>query len=156
MMILIMMLKKGLPGFYFFTKEDIKLADGRFLLTFHVGDNGDGHMQEDLMLYYSTLSVNEFDAAYEAGVAVLGDNVTSYCHNYESNRIPSKLSKALDAAGFIPIEERGFNMEYPDYLDASSFTQIVLFTAKLGNPTFTYSKVKYPQFDIGGYGLYRN
>mmetsp|Transcript_14990 Transcript_14990/g.16227 ORF Transcript_14990/g.16227 Transcript_14990/m.16227 type:complete len:148 (-) Transcript_14990:86-529(-) len=136
------------------SNEVLELKDGSYLISFSLGDGGDGHGQSAVIGIKSNLSPDDVMNSYKEGVQELGFDITIYCQDYEDCHIPDNFIDALEAKGFEAVEFPGWSNEYPDSVNPAEFTQIFLFTVKLGNPSFTYSRVNISTFDLGGYGLF--
>lgn len=142
------------------TSDDIlRLEDGLYLITFVVGENGcDGHGKSNIYGIKSNIPPIELQSSYQQGVDRLGYDITRYCQEYEDNKIHPSFQQALRLKGFVLPTILSFRNEEVEksleYIDSDTFVEIFLFTVRLGNPSFGYSKVTIPSFEIGGYGLY--
>lgn len=146
-------------SFRHISKDVLRLDDGFYLITFVVGENGcDGHGKSNVYGIKSNIPPIELRSSYQQGVERLGYDITRYCQEYEDHKIHSSFQKALRLKGFVvassSLSFRNDEDTSLEYIDAKIFLQIFLFTVRLGNPSFVYSKVTMPSFEIGGYGLY--
>lgn len=130
-----------------------------------VGDwSGDGHRETETIYVESSLSAKELEKAFVAGSSKLGIDITSFCEDYEDDKVPLEvivklektfpdLKKIMKINGVVKQKD-----EFDVRMDADTFAYIYMLTAEHGNPKLKW-KIVEPRsitINIGGYGLFYN
>lgn len=121
-----------------------------------LGDwSGDGHSQTESFHILSNLNSREIYKAFQAGVKILGFDITDFCSDYEDTEISVEFfsalaTKGMDVSGYYITLDNTSTVN----LDSNNYFSIYLFTIKLGNPSFNYEVNKMSQINVGGYGFF--
>src|SRR5689334_7845989 len=80
-------------------KDD--MGDDKFQVTFLLGDrSGDGHGHSHHQQITSNFSKQEIELAYQAGVTIVGFDLTKHCAKYEDSTLPFTAVMSLKDHGF--------------------------------------------------------
>lgn len=131
------------------------------LINLIVGDwSHDGHSMTETITISCNLDKKETVKAYKKGTKKVGFDLTDdVCSDYEDMSVDPEVIKKMREAG-IRVED--FIKQYEDdsswsfEYDATSFAEVWLQIARLGNPDLEYEINVHdsPNINIGGYGLY--
>jgi hypothetical protein len=125
-----------------------------------VGDwSNDGHGHTDTITLLSNISKNDIDAAYRAGVNIIGvDLMGKFCRDYEDDKVADTIVSDVEAKGLKFSEIAHANECDLDgnywRMSPGSWSVLYLAIVQLGNPAFKYELVKGQEIRIGGYGLF--
>jgi hypothetical protein len=124
----------------------------KHVLIIRLGDwSGDCGGVTDTVVAKSSLSTEDVQRAYVAGVEAIGVDITyQLATSWNDCLIPKHLLVKLNELGFFeePIKDTD-SVE----LDKDEFIRLYLFMVKLGNKKFRYKVLKQPALNIGGYGV---
>ena len=126
-----------------------------YTFQYTVGDwSNDGHGQTDVFFLKSSETAQDLNAAFKAGVKVIGHDVTSMCDGYEDNTIPEEVAQAFIDVG-VEFDEP---YEGEVWVGPENIMDMVIATIKAGNPNITLEIVNCEDLahTIGsvGYGCY--
>jgi hypothetical protein len=122
-------------------------------------------MCEEVRVEHNLESRDALNAAYKAGVAILGHDLQKSCRSYEDSTLDQALVERLQEVGILPedvdtcshtwLEDEEDEVHVEGY---EGYANLWLAIAKLGNPTleFTVIEDQTPSITIGGYGLFGN
>lgn len=114
----------------------------------------DGHGKTETFIITSNLTRREILEAYDEGCDSLNCDLSSEISSeYEDHLLPASQVKKFLEKGFH-FDELDFEKSGSIYLDTELYTELFLFTVKLGNPDFSHDYIELESINIGGYGLF--
>jgi len=133
-----------------------KVMENKYMIELIVGDwSGDGHNQSEKFCIESSVDKDTLNLAYKKGVKAIGIDITSFCEEYEDNKIPKDVFNQFLELKFFEGEKYKNEDDNDVWTEVDTFVDIWLGTVRIGDPSITVQLVKLEgSIDIGGYGLF--